>query len=124
MLKRIAASIVGLGAVGGLGFLAYAWYPAIAPISPPAAASFSADAIKRGEIVAAGGYCAECHTRVDGTPGPELAGDFKMATPFGDIFSSNITPDSEWGIGNWSLEAFKRAMNKGIARDGSQLYPA
>ncbi|GAP25272.1 membrane-bound aldehyde dehydrogenase cytochrome c subunit [Gluconobacter frateurii NBRC 101659] len=124
MLKRIAASIVGLGAVGGLGFLAYAWYPAISPISPPSASSFSADAIKRGEIVAAGGYCAECHTRVDGKPGPELAGDFKMATPFGDIFSSNITPDPEWGIGNWSLEAFKRAMNKGIARDGSQLYPA
>ncbi|WP_367159186.1 cytochrome c [Kozakia baliensis] len=124
LAKRIAAAVVGLGVVGGAGFLAYAWYPSIAPISRPAASSFSPEAVKRGELVAAAGYCAECHTRTDGHKGPEMAGDFQMETPFGNIYSSNITPDPETGIGNWSEAAFKRAMNLGIARDGTQLYPA
>ncbi|MBS1062143.1 cytochrome c [Gluconobacter wancherniae] len=124
MLKRIAAIAVGLGAAGGIGFFAYAWYPAIAPVARPAPSSFSPDAVKRGALVAAGGYCAECHTRTDNGGGPVMAGDYKMETPFGDIFSSNLTPDPETGIGNWSEAAFKRAMNLGIARDGSQLYPA
>lgn len=121
LAKRIAAAVVGLGVVGGAGFLAYAWYPSIAPISRPAASSFSPEAVKRGELVAAAGYCAECHTRTDGHKGPEMAGDFQMETPFGNIYSSNITPDPETGIGNWSEAAFKRAMNLGIARDGTQL---
>ncbi|AQS88646.1 cytochrome c subunit of aldehyde dehydrogenase [Neoasaia chiangmaiensis NBRC 101099] len=124
LIKRVVGAVVGLGVVGGVGFLAYAWYPSIAPVSPPAASSFSPEAIHRGQLVAAAGYCAECHTRTDNGGGPRMAGDYKMETPFGDIFSSNITPDPETGIGNWSEAAFKRAMNLGIARDGSQLYPA
>ena len=47
-----------------------------------------------------------------------------MQTPFGVIYSTNITPDPETGIGTWSEEAFARAMHEGVARDGSHLFPA
>jgi nicotinate dehydrogenase subunit B len=52
------------------------------------------------------------------------AGGRPMETPFGVIYSTNITPDVETGIGNWSYPAFERAMREGIHRDGRQLYPA
>ena len=47
-----------------------------------------------------------------------------MQTPFGMIYSTNITPDPETGIGTWSEAAFTRAMHEGVARDGSHLFPA
>ena len=47
-----------------------------------------------------------------------------MPTPFGTIYSSNLTPDLETGIGTWSEEAFRRAMHEGVDREGRQLYPA
>ena len=46
-----------------------------------------------------------------------------MPTPFGTIYSSNITPDAETGIGRWSEAAFRRAMRSGVNRDGQHLYP-
>jgi mono/diheme cytochrome c family protein len=61
-----------------------------------------------------------CHTRQGGQP---FAGGYGQRTPFGTIYSTNITPDPETGIGRWSLEAFTRAMHEGIARDGSHLFP-
>ncbi|MDG6095401.1 cytochrome c [Acetobacter sp. AN02] len=124
MLKRILLAIVGLVVIGGGGFLWYAWWPGIPKISPPAAGSFPAAKIERGRIVAAQGYCAECHTRTDLGGGPELAGDYRMVTPFGDIFSPNITPDPETGLGNWSEAALRRAMHYGVSRDGHHLLPA
>ncbi|MBB2200315.1 c-type cytochrome [Gluconacetobacter tumulisoli] len=124
MIGRIVAAVAGIGVAGGLGFLAYAWHPAIAPIAPPASTAFSAASIEHGRILAAGGYCAECHTRRDGHEGVPLAGDYLMATPFGAIYSSNITPDPETGIGRWSQAAFIRAMRQGVSRDGSNLFPA
>ncbi|WP_446739949.1 c-type cytochrome [Pseudomonas sp. TH31] len=53
-----------------------------------------------------------------------MAGGLPLATPFGTLFTTNITPDRETGIGEWSLDAFRRAMREGIARDGHFLYPA
>ena len=47
-----------------------------------------------------------------------------MATPFGTVYSTNLTPDAETGIGQWSFSAFQRAMREGISRDGRHLYPA
>jgi mono/diheme cytochrome c family protein len=74
-----------------------------------------------GEALAGGGYCAECHTAKGGQ---KLAGGYAMATPFGVIYSTNITPDPETGIGTWSEAAFARAMHEGVAQDGSHLFPA
>ncbi len=95
--------------------------PALEPITPPSRASFDAAAVRRGAELAAIGNCAGCHTARDG---PDFAGAVELATPFGVIHGTNITPDARTGIGAWSLAAFARAMREGLARDGSHLYPA
>jgi mono/diheme cytochrome c family protein len=102
-----------------LGFGALAWRPAIAPIAPPPPGSFAPELVAKGEALAGGGYCAECHTAKGGQ---KFAGGYAMATPFGVIYSTNITPDPETGIGTWSEAAFTRAMHEGVARDGSLPY--
>ncbi|WP_434597835.1 c-type cytochrome [Pseudomonas sp. R4-83] len=95
------------------------WRPAIAPIERPP--RFDTAQIQRGGRVVEAGDCAVCHTR----PGGEyLAGGLPLVTPFGTLYSTNITPDAQTGIGQWSLPAFERAMRQGIARDGHFLYPA
>ncbi|SFI87652.1 molybdopterin cofactor-binding domain-containing protein [Bradyrhizobium sp. Gha] len=93
----------------------------IAPIARPDASVYSAATIARGEQLAALGNCAECHTSLSGLPN---AGGRALETPFGTIYSTNITPDVETGIGAWSYPAFERAMRDGLHRDGRQLYPA
>jgi len=74
-----------------------------------------------GEYLARAGNCVVCHTAPGGRP---FAGGLKMATPGGVIYSTNITPDKNTGIGNYTLEEFGRAMRQGIAKDGHRLYPA
>lgn len=93
---------------------------AIAPIARPDASVYSAATIARGAQLAAVGNCAVCHTAVGGAAN---AGGRAIETPFGTIYSTNITPDVETGIGAWSYSAFERAMRYGIHRDGRQLYP-
>ena len=66
------------------------------------------------------GDCAVCHTAPGGA---RLAGGLAIETPFGIVHSTNITPDPGTGIGNWSFDAFRRAMREGIGRDGQHLYP-
>jgi mono/diheme cytochrome c family protein len=106
--------------VGGL--FAYALrYPAIAPITPPAADSFAPELLEAGEVLVAMGDCAVCHTAPGGEP---LAGGLPLETPFGVIHSTNITPSVETGIGAWSLDAFRRSMHEGVDRNGQYLYPA
>lgn len=121
MGKRFFICVLALGVLGILGFGALAWKPAIAPIVPPEARSFAPALVARGETLAGAGYCAECHTA---NRGEAYAGGYAMATPFGVIYSTNITPDLETGIGVWSKAAFARAMHEGVARDGSLLFPA
>jgi alcohol dehydrogenase (quinone), cytochrome c subunit len=75
----------------------------------------------RGEYLARAGDCVSCHS-VPG--GKAFAGGLKMGSPLGDIYSTNITPDPETGIGKYSLEDFDRAVRQGIAKDGHRLYPA
>jgi mono/diheme cytochrome c family protein len=119
--RRVILGCIALGFLGLVGFGALAWRPAIAPIVPPAPGSFAPDLVAKGKALAGGGYCTECHT-VKG--GERFAGGYPMPTPFGVLYSTNITPDPETGIGTWSESAFARAMREGIARDGSQLFPA
>jgi mono/diheme cytochrome c family protein len=105
-----------------IGVLAiFAWQPALDPIRPPATASFPAESIKRGAELAALGDCAVCHTAPSGR---EFAGGLALPTPFGTVYSTNITPDAATGIGAWSEAAFQRAMRNGVRRDGAYLYPA
>jgi nicotinate dehydrogenase subunit B len=97
------------------------WHPAIAPVTHTNTAIYTADVIERGRQVAAAGNCMVCHTGPGGVPN---AGGRAMDTPFGTVFSTNITPDAQDGIGQWSFTAFQRAMREGVSRDGRHLYPA
>ena len=111
------------GALAGLFGLAVAlvgWRSVIAPVPLAAANVYSPATIERGRQLAALGNCVGCHTTTDGIPN---AGGRALDTPFGKIYSTNLTPDAT-GIGNWSLAAFQRAMREGISRDGHYLYPA
>ncbi|MDE2462893.1 MAG: cytochrome c [Alphaproteobacteria bacterium] len=82
---------------------------------------FDAALIARGRALALVGNCASCHTAPNGAT---LAGGFALRTPFGVIYSDNITPDPEFGIGSWSEADFARAMRDGVTPDGEHLYPA
>ena len=77
--------------------------------------------IQKGEYLARAGDCVACHTNPEGK---EFAGGRPMPTPFGALYSPNITPDEETGIGQWSSDEFYRMMHSGVSRDGSLLYPA
>ncbi len=81
----------------------------------------SKEQIARGLAVAQAGDCAACHTAEGGAP---FAGGVPLATPFGTIHGTNITPDPDTGIGRWSADEFHRALTEGKARDGRHLYPA
>lgn len=121
-LIRIAAFLLGLLLTAGLALLLYALSPeAMEPVPPQPRAAFSQLAIERGQRVALIGNCVSCHTAPGGAP---YAGGYGVDTPFGTIYGTNITPDAETGIGTWSLEAFTRAMRKGIGAKGEHLYPA
>jgi len=78
-------------------------------------------ALGDGEYVARAADCVACHS-IPG--GKAFAGGLKMGTPLGAIYSTNITPDSETGIGSYTLADFARAVRQGIAKDGRHLYPA
>ena len=79
------------------------------------------ETIKRGEYLAHASDCIACHTKHDGAP---FAGGLPMVTPFGTLYSPNITPDVKSGIGNWSADDFYRMLHTGHFRDGTLLYPA
>jgi nicotinate dehydrogenase subunit B len=125
-MRRLLAGGGIAGFAGGILGLACAMFPGpseIAPIAPGSldASTWSAATLERGRQIALAGDCAVCHTAPGGATN---AGGFALETPFGTIYSTNITPDPETGIGLWSYPAFERAMRKGIARDGRHLYPA
>ncbi len=117
----LALVLAGLLALGAALVMLPVFPPDMAPVAQPKPAAFDRRLASRGETLAALGGCASCHTREDGAP---YAGGRAMATPFGTIYASNITPDAAKGIGAWSLEAFARAMREGVSRNGTHLYPA
>ena len=89
--------------------------------STAANAQGTAPPADKGEYLARAGDCIACHS-VRG--GKAFAGGLRMGTPMGVIYSTNITPDPDTGIGNYSLQDFDRAVRSGIAKDGHHLYPA
>jgi mono/diheme cytochrome c family protein len=121
LTRRVVNRLLWVLGFGVAGFVVYGWRSALPPADPPSADSFNADTIRRGAQLAALGDCATCHT----SPGGEtFAGGRPLATPFGTIYSTNITPDLTTGIGRWSQAAFERAMREGVDREGAHLYPA
>jgi mono/diheme cytochrome c family protein len=81
----------------------------------------TAAVIKRGEYLAIAADCGACHTAPGGKP---FAGGLPISTPLGTIYSTNITPSADFGIGRYSEAEFSRALRRGVRRDGANLYPA
>ena len=77
--------------------------------------------LTRGAYLARAGNCIACHTPRGGVPG---AGGRAIPTPFGTLFTSNLTPDPDTGIGRWTAATFWRALHHGRGADGRLLYPA
>jgi mono/diheme cytochrome c family protein len=113
----IAVIVLGIA----IAAFAFIWRPAIDPVEQPAQGSFDKGLVARGAELAAIGNCSVCHTAPAGRP---FAGGLALPTPFGTIYSTNITPDPYTGIGRWSEAAFTRAMREGVDRAGRHLYPA
>ena len=94
---------------------------AITDDPPPAAGAAAPELLARGEYLARAGNCIGCHTLRGGVP---YAGGLGIETPFGTVFTSNLTPDAETGLGAWNASHFWRALHNGRSRDGRLLYPA
>src|SRR5580704_649411 len=107
-------------AFSGGSTVALADYHDADPTGIPAALA-NADPVKRGEYLARAADCMVCHTAPDGE---RYAGGLAFPLPFGTLYSTNITPDKATGIGDYSDQDFLNAMQRGIRRDGADLYPA
>ena len=81
----------------------------------------SAETLAQGHYLVQAGNCIACHTARGGAP---MAGGRSIETPFGSVYSSNLTPDPETGIGQWNAAHFWRALHHGRSRDGHLLTPA
>jgi len=97
------------------------WLVGCAAGTAIAAPDDAAQQIERGEYLARAADCAACHTAEGGTP---YAGGRAIETPFGDVYGTNITPDTDYGIGNYSADDFYHVLTEGELPDGTQLYPA
>jgi len=124
----VVAVAIGLWIVRGPGPMAFADGPKVAladyrggnPAGVPAALA-QASVVERGAYLARAADCMVCHTTAGGK---EYAGGLGFKLPFGTLYSTNITPDKETGIGNYSDQDFLAAMHRGIRSDGARLYPA
>jgi mono/diheme cytochrome c family protein len=112
--------VPGSMAFAGGSTVALADYHAADPTGvPPDLAG--GDPVKRGEYLARAADCMVCHTSPGGAP---YAGGLEIRLPFGAIYTTNITPDKDSGIGKYSDADFLNAVQRGIRRDGTRLYPA
>jgi mono/diheme cytochrome c family protein len=124
----VVAVAIGVWTIRGPGPMAFAGGPNVAladyrganPTGVPVALA-QASPVERGEYLAKAADCMVCHTTQGGQ---EYAGGLGFKLPFGTLYSTNITPDKDTGIGNYSDQDFLNAMHRGIRRDGARLYPA
>jgi mono/diheme cytochrome c family protein len=116
---KISAVLIAIAVVAAVAFLAMAWRREIP--AEQVSTNFDPALVAHGRALAAVGNCIACHT-VPG--GKAFAGGLAVPTPFGTIYSTNITPDPDTGIGSWSEAAFRRAIREGVDRQGRHLYPA
>ncbi|SDT41889.1 c-type cytochrome [Bradyrhizobium canariense] len=124
----VAALAIGLWVIRGPGPMAFsdgpkvslADYKAANPTGTPVALA-KASLVERGAYLAHAADCMVCHTTQGGQ---EYAGGLGFKLPFGTLYSTNITPDKDTGIGNYSDQDFLNALHRGVRRDGARLYPA
>ena len=124
----VVVLVAGLWIIRGPGPIAFADGPKVAladykagdPTGVPASLA-KASLVERGAYLARAADCMVCHTAQGGK---EYAGGLAIRLPFGTLYSTNITPDKDTGIGNYSDQDFLNAVHRGIRRDGARLYPA
>jgi mono/diheme cytochrome c family protein len=124
----VIAVALAVWAIRGPGPMAFADGPKVTladykdadPTGVPASLA-KASVVERGAYLARAADCLVCHTARDGK---EYAGGLGFRLPFGMLYSTNITPDKDTGIGNYSDQDFLAAMHRGTRRDGARLYPA
>jgi mono/diheme cytochrome c family protein len=124
----VVAVAAGIWFIRGPGPLAFSDGPKVAladyhgadPTGVPAALA-KASVVERGAYLARAADCMVCHTSQGGK---DYAGGLGFKLPFGTLYSTNITPDKETGIGNYSDRDFLNAVHRGVRRDGARLYPA
>jgi mono/diheme cytochrome c family protein len=124
----VAALAIGTWVIVGPGPLDFAGgskvaladYKSANPTGVPASLA-KASLVERGAYLARAADCMACHTKPGGE---DFAGGLGFKLPFGTLYATNITPDKETGIGNYSDADFLNAVHRGIRRDGARLYPA
>ena len=120
--RRTLITMGALGVVGAIAAACFFFWPAsIEAVQATDAQPTGSASVSKGEYLAKAADCAACHTAPGGKP---FAGGRAFKLPFGTIYSTNITPDQETGIGRWSDAEFVRALHRGIGRNGEDLYPA
>jgi mono/diheme cytochrome c family protein len=123
MTRRIGIAIgvvLVLAVLAGLAL--YVFRPQALPKAPATLpVNATTQVLNQGEYLARASDCVACHTEPGGR---EFAGGRAMATPFGNLYVPNITPDEETGIGQWTADEFYRMMHTGVSREGTLLYPA
>ena len=124
-LRRSVRQLVGVAAIVVAGATAYALAPqyglASVTTGPVQVVQADPDFVARGRYLVQAADCAACHTAPGGAP---FAGGLALQSGFGTIYSTNITPEPDEGIGGWSANEFWRSLHDGIGRDGRHLYPA
>lgn len=119
--KTFGALAAGIALVGAGVFWWVVTPPRIVEGTHVLPAAADPALIARGKYVAELGDCVACHSQHGGA---QMAGGRPLETPFGILYSTNITPDPETGIGRYSFGAFDRAMRAGVTADGTHMYPA
>jgi mono/diheme cytochrome c family protein len=119
-MKKFLLSLIALGVLVFVALFTFALWPTSTP-ALSASASIDQALIDKGRYLADAGDCTACHTTKGGQP---FAGGLPIASPVGTLYSTNITPDKDTGIGKYSLDEFDRALRHGIAANGDSLYPA
>lgn len=114
-MRWLIALLLLLAIVGGA--IALVFSPRVEPVTVVPDPN-----VKRGAYLARISGCVACHT--NGTNGEPLAGGVALKSKFGTFFSPNITPDAEFGIGEWSVDEFAAALRHGVSPDGRPYYPA
>lgn len=121
-MRKILLTLLIILVLLGIGALVFAFWPTNSrPVAVPAGGMADAGLKERGHYLALAADCGACHTKPGEAP---FSGGLPLASPVGVIYSSNITPDKETGIGDYSLDDFARAVRHGITPAGATLYPA
>jgi mono/diheme cytochrome c family protein len=122
-IVRAVSIVVVIIVVGIVASALYVFYDVSMHAGDKGASAgpITATLLARGEYLTRAADCAACHSIPNGKP---FAGGLPFKLPFGTIYSTNITPDRETGIGSWSDDDFVRALHRGIAPGGRYLYPA